>query len=73
MKLEILDPDNKLSENFGTWLTHKIQAKMIKDINPNKLVQWNKFFEDSDEYVSISKTPIKTDKIILNATINFKT
>lgn len=65
MKLEILDPDNNLSENFGIWLTRKIQSKMISDINPNKLIQWNKFFEESDEYVSISKTPIKTDKILL--------
>lgn len=65
MQLEIIDHENVLGIDFGKWLIKKIQDKFIASINEDKLIKWDAFFEESNEYKSIYKKKISTKEILI--------
>ncbi|MBO5712066.1 MAG: hypothetical protein J6R47_04440 [Acholeplasmatales bacterium] len=65
MKLEISDPKNLLDISFINWLKVKIRDKIITDINPKKLINWDNYFNQNNVYKSIYKKRISTLDIII--------
>lgn len=53
MRLRIEDPMNELDLTFGFWLMRKIKQHFNASLDPQKLIQWDKFFSESEEFVSI--------------------
>lgn len=64
MKLEILDSENKLTYGFGRWIIRQIQFNFHKTVNPDKLKNWDNFFENSDEYSFLYSKPVKALTIL---------
>ncbi len=66
MKLEILDKNDELTVLFGSWLIREIQNQFILQLNPGKLKNWDKFFEESKDYKSLYNKKISTQEILLH-------
>lgn len=64
MKLEITDPSGILGKSFIEWLAIQIRNKVIKEININKLIRWDEYFNSETVYKSIYKKKISTKDII---------
>lgn len=65
MKLEILDPESLLSSDFYQWLVRQIRFEIIRKIDRRKLETWDIYFNESEDYKSITNLDIKTENIIL--------
>ena len=72
MKLEILDEDNELNYAFGRWLIKQIQLEFRVDVDQRKLQNWDKFFEESEEYKGIYSQPVKAITILQTALKNLQ-
>lgn len=64
MKLQIQDPENTLDRAFGFWLILRIQEYFNAQLDPRKLIQWDKFLNDYSDFVSIYSTKISSEKIL---------
>lgn len=65
MRLEIIDEKQLLGLEFGNWLVKQVQQAILLRINPKKLKKWDKYFNDSEQYRSISGSDIKAEQIVL--------
>ncbi len=65
MRIEIIDEKQVLGLDFGNWLVTKVQQAMLLKIDPKKLKKWDKYFNDSEQYKSISGSNIKAEQIVL--------
>lgn len=65
MRLEIYDAENVLGYGFGRWLVKQIQQQLIINLNQQKLVQWDIFFNSDDVYERISDIDIATKDILM--------
>lgn len=54
MRLEILNPESELDLEFAQWLRQKIIERFNAQLDPNKLVNWDAFFNNSLEYTLTS-------------------
>lgn len=70
LKLEIEDYKNTLSDDFIVWLISKISEKIISDVNINKLVTWDNFFNEQSLYKSIYKKKISSLDLIIAGSRN---
>jgi hypothetical protein len=70
MKLEIRDPKNLLDRSFIEWLKLKIRDKILIDTDPHKLLKWDLFFNDNNEFKSIYKKRIQTRDFIIAGAVN---
>lgn len=66
MRLEIQDKRNELDYRFGMWLIKQIQLKFRAELDTRKLVVWDKFFAESDDYKSLYGAEISTREILLS-------
>lgn len=64
MKLQIQDLENKLDRDFGFWLISRIKEHFNYELDPKKLINWDKFLNESDEFVSIYNQNISSEKIL---------
>lgn len=64
MKLQIQDPNNELDREFGFWLISKIKEYFNSQLDPKKLINWDKFFNESEEIVKLYKTRISSERIL---------
>lgn len=64
MKLLIQDPNNELDREFGFWLIFKIREYFNHQLDPKKLTNWDKFFNESDEIVKLYSTQIRSESIL---------
>lgn len=64
MQLEISDHKNLLDRAFIEWLKIKIRDKIIADIDPKKLENWDNFFNNQSMYKSIYKKKISAIDLI---------
>lgn len=64
MHLEIKDPDNLLDNKFIIWLKTKIRNKILADLDTDKLIKWDNYFNDNPVYKSIYKKQIQSIDII---------
>lgn len=72
MKLEILDENNELDYAFGRWLINQIQLEFRVGVDQRKLQNWDKFFEESEEYKGIYSQPVKAITILQTALKNLQ-
>ncbi len=64
MKLQIQDPDNELDREFGFWLISKIREYFNSQLDPRKLINWDKFFNESEEIVKLYAKKISSESIL---------
>lgn len=64
MKLQIHDPNNELDREFGFWLISQIRDYFNSQLDPKKLIRWDKFFNESDEIVKLYQTKINSESIL---------
>lgn len=64
MKLQIHDPNNELDREFGLWLISQIRDYFNSQLDPKKLIRWDKFFNESDEIVKLYQTKINSESIL---------
>lgn len=65
MQLEIINPDDALTIEFGQWLIKQLQSEIAASIDPAKLTKWDLYFAKAEEYKSIYNKPVTTKSIIL--------
>ena len=70
MKLEISDPKDLLDRSFILWLKVKIRDKILVNINPKKLINWDKYLNENNVYKSIYKKKISARDIIVAGAMN---
>lgn len=64
MKLQIHDPNNELDREFGFWLISQIRDYFNSQLDPKKLIRWDKFFNESEEIVKLYRTKISSESIL---------
>lgn len=64
MKLQIHDPNNELDREFGFWLISQIRDYFNSQLDPKKLIKWDKFFNESEEIVKLYRTKISSESIL---------
>lgn len=70
MRLQIQDPENSLDRDFGFWLINRIKQHFNAELDPRKLVAWDRFFDESDEFVSVYGTKISSQYLLRAAASN---
>ena len=70
MKLEISDPKDLLDRSFILWLKVKIRDKILVNINPKKLINWDKYLNENNVYKSIYKKKISARDVIVAGAMN---
>lgn len=70
MKLKITDPNKILDRPFINWLCIQIRDKVIVDLDLNKLINWDNYFNSEIVYKSIYKKKISTRDVIIAGVSN---
>lgn len=64
MKLQIQDPENELTREFGLWLVTRIKFYFNSELDTKKLIQWDKYLNDVESIESLTNKPISAESIL---------